>query len=243
MSHDMTKPTKWVCAQRIQISLGIRPVWSESSLCAQWVAKEPSFLHADSEDSDQTGRMSRLIWVFAGRTLTLLVLLCRGSIMKRVVLSCSNASKIYRQNGKKCKLRSDCSFNSSWSWSALFALTYLSQTELPHNKTNKMTVRLVKTQISLGICQVCSESSLCAQWVAKDPSFLHADSKDSDQTGRLPRLIWVFAGCTVILLVLSKFRIVKVYWPMQASMVDAPVPEVVNPAWHAVQEVSLYNSW
>ena len=45
------------------ISLGIRPVWSESSLCAQWVAKEPSFLHADSEDSDQTGRMPRLIWV------------------------------------------------------------------------------------------------------------------------------------------------------------------------------------
>ena len=29
--------------------------------CAQWVAKDPSFLHADSEDSDQIGRMSRLI--------------------------------------------------------------------------------------------------------------------------------------------------------------------------------------
>ena len=28
---------------------------------AQWVAKYPSFLHADSEDSDQTGRMPRLI--------------------------------------------------------------------------------------------------------------------------------------------------------------------------------------
>ena len=59
----------------------IRPVWSESSLCAQWVAKDPSFLHADSEDSDQTGRMPRLIWVFAGRTVTLLVLSCRGSII------------------------------------------------------------------------------------------------------------------------------------------------------------------
>ena len=62
-----------------QISLGIRPVWSESSQCAQWVGKDPSFLHADSEDSDQTGRMPRLIWVFAGRTVTLLVLSCRGS--------------------------------------------------------------------------------------------------------------------------------------------------------------------
>ena len=36
-------------------------VWSESSLCAQWVAKDLSFLHADSEDSDLTGRMPRLI--------------------------------------------------------------------------------------------------------------------------------------------------------------------------------------
>ena len=73
-----------------------------------------------------------------------------------------------------------------------------------HDKTNKMTVHPAKTQISLGIRPVWSESSLCAQWVAKDPSFLHADSEDADdQTGWMFRLIWVFAGCTVILLVLS----------------------------------------
>ena len=53
---------------RSAISLGIHPVWSESSLCAQWVAKDPRCRHADSEDSDQTGQMPRLIWVFAGRT-------------------------------------------------------------------------------------------------------------------------------------------------------------------------------
>ena len=52
-----------------QISLGIRPVWSESLLCVQWVAKGSVLLQADSEDSDQTGRMHRLIWVFAGRTV------------------------------------------------------------------------------------------------------------------------------------------------------------------------------
>ena len=57
------------CAQaKMQISLGFCPVWSESLLCAQWVAKDPSFLHVDSEDSDQTGQMPRLIWVFAGHT-------------------------------------------------------------------------------------------------------------------------------------------------------------------------------
>ena len=37
-------------------------------MCAQWVAKDPSFLHADSEDSDQTGWMPMMIGVFAGRT-------------------------------------------------------------------------------------------------------------------------------------------------------------------------------
>ena len=68
--------------------------------------------------------------------------------------------------------------------------------EPPHEKTNKMTVRPAKTQISLGICLVWSESLLCTQWVAKDPSFLHADREDSDQTGRMSRLIWVFHGRT-----------------------------------------------
>ena len=34
LSHDMIKPTKWVRPVKTQISLGIRPVWSESSLSA-----------------------------------------------------------------------------------------------------------------------------------------------------------------------------------------------------------------
>ena len=63
------KTNKMVCAQQRQISLGIHPVWSESLLYAHCVAKDPSFLHADSEDSDQTWRMPRLIRVFAGRIL------------------------------------------------------------------------------------------------------------------------------------------------------------------------------
>ena len=47
-----------------------------------------------------------------------------------------------------------------------------------NDKTNKVAVHPVKTQIGLGISPVWSESSLCAQWIAKDPSFLHADSED-----------------------------------------------------------------
>ena len=48
--HD--KPTKWhVRPAKTQTSLGIRPAWPESSPCAQWVAKDPSFLNEDSENS------------------------------------------------------------------------------------------------------------------------------------------------------------------------------------------------
>ena len=38
------------------------------------------------------------------------------------------------------------------------------------------------------------QSSQCAQWVANDPKLLHTDSEDSDQTGQIPKLIWIFAG-------------------------------------------------
>ena len=61
----MTKPSMWLCAQR--------------RLRSAWVAKDPRFLHADSEYSDQTGRMPRLICFFAGRALSLLVLSRGGS--------------------------------------------------------------------------------------------------------------------------------------------------------------------
>ena len=39
-----------MCPVKTQISLGNRSVWLESSLFVQKVAKDPSFLHADSEN-------------------------------------------------------------------------------------------------------------------------------------------------------------------------------------------------
>ena len=55
--RSTTKSTKW----------HVRPVWSESSQCALRIAENSMILHANSEDSDQTGRMHRLICVFVGR--------------------------------------------------------------------------------------------------------------------------------------------------------------------------------
>ena len=78
--HDKTNRLS-VRQAKTQISLGIRPVWSESSLSTWRKLRSLATHWAHNEDSDQTGRMPRLIWVFAGRTLTLLVLSCRGSYM------------------------------------------------------------------------------------------------------------------------------------------------------------------
>ena len=68
--------------------------------------------------------------------------------------------------------------------------------ESRHDKTNKMSVRPAKTQISLGIRPVWSESSLSA-WRKLGSLVTHwAHSEASDQTGRFPvgfvmsRRIW-----------------------------------------------------
>ena len=127
--HD--KPNKMtVRTAKTEICLGIRPVWSESLLCAQWVANDPSFLHADSEGSDHTGRMPRLIWVFAGRTCHLVGFVMRRLICLFYVFNSITVSKIHQDDGKvimkdTVQGRKE-GMTDSWY-------------EPPHDKTNKMT--------------------------------------------------------------------------------------------------------
>ena len=95
----------------ILVRMSVRPAKiaqsDQSSLCTQWVAKDLSFLHADSEDSDQSGRMPRLIWVFAGRT-------CRfdGFVMSRLI-SISAVFQSYRD--KRMIMKSLCFKLLLWS--------------------------------------------------------------------------------------------------------------------------------
>ena len=79
LNLDITKPTKWLCAQRRLISAWASAQSDQSSLSAWWKLGPLATHWTHSEDSDQTGRMPRMIWVFAGRTLILLVLSCCGS--------------------------------------------------------------------------------------------------------------------------------------------------------------------
>ena len=100
LSRLVTKPTMWLCTQQRLRSAWASAQSDQSSLCAKWVAKGPSFLHADSKDSDQTGQMPRLIWVFARRIFTLLVLLRGGSIVFTVLIGLIQSS-IYMYDKKK----------------------------------------------------------------------------------------------------------------------------------------------
>ena len=115
---------------------GLPQVLSKSSLCAQCVAKGQSFLHADSEDSDQSGRMPRLIGVFAGRTVTLLVCHEAAQFIKYRFMATGNAKQYWFSQ----KLNFDVVVwsNFCWDWARSF--------DPPHEKNNKMTVRPAKTQ-------------------------------------------------------------------------------------------------
>ena len=79
-------------------------------------------------------------------------------------------------------------------WPSLFF--FPPRNEPPRDKTNKMTVRPSKSHISLGIRPVWSESLLSARRKLGSLATHWAHSEDSDQTGRMRRLIWVVTGRT-----------------------------------------------
>ena len=92
LSRIMKKSTKWYMRlAKTQINLGIRPVWSESSLSARRKLRSLATHWAHSEDSDQTRRMPRLIWVFPGRTCHFV-----GFVMMRLK-SCLSCKSRYRR--------------------------------------------------------------------------------------------------------------------------------------------------
>ena len=74
----MTKPTKWVCAQRILRSAWASAQSDQSLRCPHEETLGTELPIERTAKTDQTGRMPRLILVFAGRTVILLVLSYRG---------------------------------------------------------------------------------------------------------------------------------------------------------------------
>ena len=84
-------------------------------------------------------------------------------------------------------------------------------------KPTKWLVRSAKTQISLGAFPVWPESSLSA-WRKLGSLATHwAHSEGSDQTGWMPRLIWVFTGRTCHFVCFVMMRL-KWSWWCQVNM-------------------------
>ena len=139
-SHQPGHPPSWCTVWRM---LGTLPIYK-----------------ARSEDSGQSGwRMPRMILVFAGSICDLV-----GFVMLRLIIRNMSISLylfVYFARVDFCPslplgARVGCGL---WLWHSLdFLLTF----EPRHDKTNKITVRPAKTQISLGIRSVWSESSLSA---------------------------------------------------------------------------------
>ena len=84
LSRLTSKPTKWhVRPAKTHVNLDIRPVWSESLLSTWGKRRSLAVIRAHSEASDQTGRLPRLIWVFAGRKVHFIAF-----VMRRLILLC-----------------------------------------------------------------------------------------------------------------------------------------------------------
>ena len=84
MSQPRTKPTKWhVRPAKTQISLGIRPVWLASSLCAQWVDKDP-WRRRNRQNQTSTNRANvRKALRFAHSSPSELIAMLKGLKNKR----------------------------------------------------------------------------------------------------------------------------------------------------------------
>ena len=132
-----------MCAQLRLVSLCNHLVWSESCRNLGSLATHS----AHSEDSDQTGQMPRLIWVFAGPIVILLVLSWGGSDV--------NGRKTWTFFFLFFDISMLCAFLfflSSLSWVSCndygtsWVLEYFSQSM---TKATKWPVCPAKTQISL----------------------------------------------------------------------------------------------
>ena len=101
-----TKPAKWLCTQQ-RLRSAWASAWSDQCPLSAWRKLGCLATHwVHSEDSDQTGQMPRLIWVFAGHTVILLVLPWGGSF----VYGCNLPHPIRNFHNPHCHGR------KAWPW-------------------------------------------------------------------------------------------------------------------------------
>ena len=122
----MTKTNKIECAlNEDSDQTGHLPPWSESSLTA-WRKLGSLATHwVHSKDSDQTGRMPRLIWIFAGCTCHFV-----GFVMRRLMYTCTSNM-----------IRHWWCIHSTCDSSPIFSLKSLSRTYSFYQKILNLSIR------------------------------------------------------------------------------------------------------
>ena len=95
------------------------------------------------------------------------------------------------------------SFSSFWSRAAIFVVIVVGDIWAVTRQNQQLTVCRAKTQISLGICPVWTESSLSTQWVAKTQAFFMRTTKTLVRLGGCPSWSESSLDAHAILLVLS----------------------------------------
>ena len=218
---------------KIQLSLGIRPVWSESSLPAWRNLESLVTKWAHSEDSDQTG--PRLMCVFARRTLIfwfcyvvaqiktvrkfretnnpahdkfnnqVKTQISWASTQSDKRLCCPHAVATHPKSAQRRLIRLDgC---PGWSESSLGAHSFC---WFCHVVAQIKTVRQFRDTNEAAHTKFNNKRRLRS--VGHPPSLIRVfdvrfssfkRTKKTDHTGRMSRLIWAFAGRTAQVLVLS----------------------------------------
>ena len=136
----MTKQTKWIAHPPSKD----RPAWAstqsdQSLLSARWKLSPLAAQWVYSEDSDQTGRMPMLIWIYAGRTGQFI-----GFVMLQLISWSISMKVMWLGWGSNSRPKTHC-------W-----LYYWAQNEIfsrPSVRTNK--VHYFKTWILMASSVIC----------------------------------------------------------------------------------------
>ena len=161
-NQSTTKSTKWyVRTAKTQISLVIRPVWSESLLSA-WRRFESLATHkAHGRDSDHASRIRRLMWVFAGRKGNLVVMSCSSSLISEVSTKSTYYSNIvFPYWSDKAMTSVKVELESRVSWESFFSTlqTELTPTRMRYQITEQHFTHAQNNTVGLWIVKILATS-------------------------------------------------------------------------------------
>ena len=165
-----------------QISLGISPVWSESSLSAWRKLGSLPTHRVHSKDSDKAGRMPSLIWVFAERTCHFVGFVVRWL---NYILVCFRVVE--------WMVKDNIKFNPG-CYQENFLSVHVISNETAHEKKDLVVYQVRDLQMRMRSPYWSYRHEYFAWNFLNVPTTIYAKSKGSGETAHMRRLAWAFAG-------------------------------------------------